>query len=308
LEVALENDKPSAALRANNNLVDFATLNDRYEEAREGVDRGLALARRVGNRRWEQIFLGYIYPLYCVGQWDEALAAMTQLPGEGVEPRLAFNQSYVSFGTTIHVHRGELEEAVALVERFEAFGRSADWQERAEYVCARAWLSLARGDPEGALASALPLLAEEEVGITYAHHALKEVLVVAIQAAIAAGDLDAADDHLSGIDGMTFGRRSQFLEAHRLRLGAQVAAARGAADLVEPSCKAAVGRFRELGLPFWLAVSLLEYGEWLAANGRPDEAATLLDEARSIFEPLKAAPWLERVGEATGKPAELLHS
>ena len=52
--------------------------------------------------------------------------------------------------------------------------------------------------------------------------------------------------------------------------------------------KAAAAGFREYDLRFWLAVTLLEHGE-LADD------APLLDEARGIFEELKATPWLERV-------------
>ena len=51
---------------------------------------------------------------------------------------------------------------------------------------------------------------------------------------------------------------------------------------------AAAKRFRELGVPFWLAVTLLEHGELTG-----DES--LLDEAREIFEELEARPWLERL-------------
>ena len=47
---------------------------------------------------------------------------------------------------------------------------------------------------------------------------------------------------------------------------------------------AAAGRFRELGIPFWLAVTLLEQGE---TEG--------VEEARAIFEQLGAAPWLARI-------------
>ena len=50
LEVALEHDKPSAALRAYYNLADTLCQADRYEEAVDAVRDGLALARRVGNR------------------------------------------------------------------------------------------------------------------------------------------------------------------------------------------------------------------------------------------------------------------
>ena len=54
---------------------------------------------------------------------------------------------------------------------------------------------------------------------------------------------------------------------------------------------AAADGFRTLGLPFWLAVTLLEHAELTA-----DRAS--LDEARSIFEELKATPWLERAAAA----------
>ena len=56
--------------------------------------------------------------------------------------------------------------------------------------------------------------------------------------------------------------------------------------------KAAAAGFREYGIRFWLAVTLLEQGE-LTGDG------ALLDEARGIFEELQATPWLERVGART---------
>ena len=58
LEVALENDKPTAALRAYFNLSDSLSNADRYEEAETTVRDGLAYARRIGNRYQELLFLG----------------------------------------------------------------------------------------------------------------------------------------------------------------------------------------------------------------------------------------------------------
>ena len=59
--------------------------------------------------------------------------------------------------------------------------------------------------------------------------------------------------------------------------------------------KAAAAGFREYDIPFWLAVTLLEHGE---LTGDP----ALLDEARGIFEELKATPRLERL-DRTGRRA-----
>ena len=39
-------------------------------------------------------------------------------------------------------------------------------------------------------------------------------------------------------------------------------------------------------------------------EGRFDEAQPLLDEARAIFERLRATPWLERVDRVERAPAE----
>jgi len=44
-------------------------------------------------------------------------------------------------------------------------------------------------------------------------------------------------------------------------------------------------------------VTQLEHGEWLAGQGRRDEAEPLLAEARETFERLEAAPWLERAAQ-----------
>jgi len=79
---------------------------------------------------------------------------------------------------------------------------------------------------------------------------------------------------------------------------------RGETDQVQPGFKAAVGSFREMALPFWLAVTLLDHGEWLTRQGRVPEAESLLAEARTTFEQLRAAPWLDRLARAAPVPQE----
>ena len=62
LELALEHDIPSAALRGYNNVADLEARSDRYEQAAAGYRDGLALARRVGSRQQEWMFLGADVP------------------------------------------------------------------------------------------------------------------------------------------------------------------------------------------------------------------------------------------------------
>jgi hypothetical protein len=87
------------------------------------------------------------------------------------------------------------------------------------------------------------------------------------------------------------GRRPPILEAHAYRF-------RGRLDGDAEGFVTAVSRFREIGIPFWLAVSLLEHGELTG-----DESS--LAEARGIFEGLRATPWLERLDAVAARPEEV---
>jgi hypothetical protein len=73
------------------------------------------------------------------------------------------------------------------------------------------------------------------------------------------------------------GLRPPYLSAQAQRLRARL-------DGDPAGLKAAAEALRELDIPFWRAVALLELGE------EPG-----LEEARETFARLEAAPWLERV-------------
>jgi hypothetical protein len=51
-------------------------------------------------------------------------------------------------------------------------------------------------------------------------------------------------------------------------------------------------------------MTLLEHGEWLTEQGRGVDAKPLIEEAREIFERLKARPWIERLEKAGPAAAE----
>jgi tetratricopeptide (TPR) repeat protein len=108
-----------------------------------------------------------------------------------------------------------------------------------------------------------------------------------MEAALALGDSDRAWELVRIIEALRPGDRPPLLEAHAHR-------ARARLDDDEAGFDAAESDFRRLEMAFYLAVTLLEHGEWLAGHGREDEAESLLAEAREIFERLGARPWLER--------------
>lgn len=94
-----------------------------------------------------------------------------------------------------------------------------------------------------------------------------------------------------------------FLPGNGSRLRALLDVARGEQGRVEPAFKAAAGAFREAGMAFWLAVTLVQHAEWLVVGERATEAEPLFEEAGGIFERLGARPWLERLGRPVGREA-----
>jgi tetratricopeptide (TPR) repeat protein len=174
---------------------------------------------------------------------------------------------------------------------------------RGGYRLAEAVVRRAEGRDEEALAAA-----EEAMDLQRAQanaSGLMESLVEAVEAALRLGRAETVRRLFAKVENLPPGEDSQLLHAHRRRLGARVAAGAGEARKAEQGFKRAAGAFRELAVPFWLGVTLLEHGEWLIAEGRAAEAEPLLDEAREIFERLEATPWLERCDAAEVTPATI---
>ena len=130
------------------------------------------------------------------------------------------------------------------------------------------------------------------------HELMQEVVVTNFEAAFALGDLGKVDELLGSLERERPSGVPPHLQAQSARFRARRAWLMGDAALVEPGFKAAAGMFREIGLPFPLAETLIEHGEWLVQQGRPTDAEPLLREAREIFERLKAKPWLDRLSKS----------
>ncbi|MEO8423489.1 MAG: adenylate/guanylate cyclase domain-containing protein [Actinomycetota bacterium] len=308
LDVALEHEIPSAALRAYFNLADAGIQADAYQEAADSVTKGLALARRAGNRYWEWQMLGQVYPFAALGRWDEVLAMAGALPPAAVEEsRLAAN-AFLAIVPFVHINRGDLAAATTSRAMFRDVEESADLQERAGNALGAAALARADGRYEEALASANEAFAIRGV-MGIGHEAIKDAFVEGIEAALALGRLPQAEEMLSIVESLPPGRQPQYVDAHARRFRSRMAMIDGdAAPSIEQGLKNAAGMFREMAVPFWMAVTLLEHGEWLIQQDREADAQPLLDEARTVFEHLAATPWLARVAHATGERAEAVSS
>jgi tetratricopeptide (TPR) repeat protein len=283
-------------LSIDHELLDYAAINyfilsdqsfrrDRYAEAIEYLEEALKLVRRLGDRPGEWGSLSErTYALYMLGRWDEAQAARAEFTPDQLRAG-GVMLSLLQSGVEIHLHRGELDEAREVFALFSGIEDSTDVQDRSMYFFARACLHRAEGRLREALADGEATI---EVGRTLAisFQGVKQAIVEALEAAFALDEPAKVEELLALIESIPAGTRPPFLDAHARRFRARLAG--GDREGYEQAAE----RFRELGLPFWLAVTLLEQGD-------PDG----LREAREIFERLGAAPWLERLAAAEGVEA-----
>jgi predicted ATPase/class 3 adenylate cyclase len=293
LDTALDNDKPSAALRASFNLVDCLCQANHFAEAAETVRAGLAQARRVGNRFWELSFLGQSYAFLSLGEWDEALSMFAELPeDEWAGSRQAYSASPLLLATVLG-NRGALDELHATLERFEEMDHSGDEQERSAYKTGMALYHLASGNHAQALAFA------EEAFAFHVHFGLgaehiKEAFAAAGEAALALDDQGKLTELLDLVASLPPGRANSFLLAQASRFRARLARAADPAES-DRLFRQSAAHFAEVSTPFPLAVVHTEHAELLVEEERIDEAQVLLDTARLTFERLGATPWLERL-------------
>jgi predicted ATPase/class 3 adenylate cyclase len=285
LKVALDNDLAAAALRGYNNLGAFLAVQDRYVEIYALTDPAIELARRVGDRGLERwLLLGKARVMTETGQWDESLEIVDELYRAGDLPATA--AALLLFSVPIYVHQGKLDIAREMLDTLSDVRHSEEVQARSGYAWAEAVLLRGEGDLEAALAAATrSVQSRHEIGIG----AVKGGLVEELEAAMLI-DTTKAEELLSYLEKLRPGETTPFLAAQAMRFRARLASAGDGQGFA-----AAAVAFRELSMPFWLAVTILEHAEWLSAHGRGSEATPLLAEAREIFDRLHARPWQERL-------------
>ena len=283
LEIALEHDLVEEANNAYFVLSDLSFHHDRYANALGYLQEAAELARKQGNRPGEwSVLAETTYALYMTGRWDEALAALEELSDEQAQSGGMF-LSLLSGPLEIHLQRGNLAEARRLYERFLSLEGSVDVQEHACYFGATAALARAEGRLVEALEAGRKATEPGET-LGLSHQAVEQGLVEALEASVALDQLETTRELLAMIEELPPGRRPPYLDGHGHRFRAML-------DGDPTEYEAAASRFRELGMPFWVAVTELEHAELL--DGDP-EADRLLDLARETFERLDARPWLER--------------
>jgi class 3 adenylate cyclase/predicted ATPase len=297
LALAEESSDDRGALRACMNLSYLLSLSGRSTEAVQVVERGIALARRRGERIWERnLTTNLVAELIRRGSWDDAERAFA----EAVELSSAANPVHAASALDIAdvaLRRGDDERVVELTRPFAVQPESANIQQRHNVVLARLLVATAEGRHGDVVTECLRGLRDTEVASL--PMAVEDLTDIGGEAAHAAGSAAALAEivALARTPGTTF----HVPAARKLLLHvARIAALEGAS---EPRWDEAVAALRG-GEPYWLGTALLEQAEWLLEHGRVEEAPRLLGEAREIFERLRAAPRLDRLAGVEARLAE----
>ena len=257
-------------------LSDQCFRRDAYLDALGYLDEALALSRKRGHRPYEWAVLAETtYAISMLGRWDEALSIGREFTQEQIDAG-GVVLSLLQSGVDVHIQRGELDEARRIFSMFSRLDGSSDVQDRAIFLASRTALHRAEGRLREALSDGEATI-ETARTLGIAFQAVKWGIVESLEAALALGESEKVEELLTTIESIPPGSRPPYLDAQARRFRARLAG--DAAGF-----RAAAARFRELGVPFWLGVTLLE------AREEPG-----LTEAREIFERLGAAPWLERV-------------
>ncbi len=282
LKMALEHDLAEDAGVSYFILSDQCFRRDTFDDALGYLDEALTLSRKRGNRPYEWATLAErTYPLSMLGRWDEALSISADFTQEQIDSG-GVVLSLLQSGIEINLQRGRLDEARRIFSMFSRIDGSTDVQDSSVFLASRAALHRAEGRLREALLDGQATI-ETARTLGIAFQAVKWGIVEALEAAFALGESATVEELLTTIESIPPGSRPPYLDAQALRFRARLSG--DAAGF-----RAAAARFRELKIPFWLGVTLLEAG---GESG--------LVEAREIFERLGATPWLERVSPAASE-------
>ena len=145
-----------------------------------------------------------------------------------------------------------------------------------------------------ALNSAMPLATGNPEQIV--NEDRREAYLEAGLAALALDDQGALETLITFVTDLSPVWRSPLLRAGMARFDGLLAARRGDTRRAEGQLSAAIRELRGIETPFVLAQVLLEHAELVGDAGESEEA-------RRIFERLRATPWLERCSRFAARAA-----
>ena len=272
LPMAEAHDLAATQLRALNNL--SAGLGDQDPRSSHEVARtGVEVARRLGDRGWMLSFLSGLLngALFTLGDWEEADRILAEI--DVGELPAALRAEFLENAAYLHALRGEIEQAEATLGTVAPILATLDNPRvpamkllDAAFVHALAG-RLTEAYEAGMAGAAMPV----EQGLHCAEWAT--------HAAFWLGDAQRARAALALFEARP--DRGRVVAARRQMLQAGVRALEGDRSGAIAGYREAIRSWRDMDLPFFLGLTLLEFAT-LVGPGEP-EARAAADEARAIW-------------------------
>ena len=253
----------------------------------------MAICRRLGDRYlMSGLAANLIQDLLLTGDWDEARRVYAdEMSDDAIEDRmLAWG------GSTLLAFSGDrprLDVALASIQR----GVSEDPQDLAASATALAASAALAADNAEALRHALHAL-EFSDALGLHSDTVRWAWPIAADAALELGDQAEVVRLLDWLDGHRPGHVPAVLRAEQQRIRARLLATDSDPSAGE-QFEAAVNNFRDLGLPYQLAICLLDTAEYRAATGDERQALQRATEAGAIAGELGARPLIDRAARLT---------
>ncbi|MGH3362822.1 MAG: hypothetical protein ACRDOM_10240, partial [Nocardioides sp.] len=283
--IARENHDSRQLSRALLNLNADLTQDDAKRAVQFGRE-ALSVARSVGDAPWTSVAACNVLLAQMVhGEWDEALEHDEEL----------FVHLEVPVRELVRCHillcRGEAWSPT------DSFWREGDEQDEgiaAFRTAVEARMALAQQDPR-AVSSALSALRTMHA-VTGVYDDFTVLFLIATDVAWEMGDRQALEEMMGLVDLRTRERLPRGLLAQHTRLRALLAAQDGEEpEQVERLFREALAHAQAWNSVPTSARTLADLGTWLARQGRADEGATSLAEAREAFERLGAVAWTDQL-------------
>jgi class 3 adenylate cyclase/tetratricopeptide (TPR) repeat protein len=279
-----ERYSPSDVPAALGNIAITLAALGRFEEAVTAGRQAMAAGERLASRVHHNLAaLQLARALFSLGKWDEAVATVEEVAAE-VAP--ANRGMVIGPPVLVAVHRGELEQARAVIEEFDA---DCDAAFESDY---RSLREVALAHLGGDHVEAKAVIDRAQSG-DYAEW--PTWLPLAIDLLTQMPDDERLRDAAAALRQELAPKTSPMVAAQLARLEALLAAHSGDAALAASQWSTAIETVSKAGMVFDAAALRLELFEHL-----PEHPGSLagLNTAVDTFTGLRAAPWLERARNA----------
>jgi tetratricopeptide (TPR) repeat protein len=265
----------------------FFEIGSDENRALEGMREGLALARRVGDRRMMLRFINNVgFTAFETGDWDGGLAELEEGLADDLDPR--DRVSLLGNALVVRAWRGEsIDDGLAELERL--IEGSSDPSLLTPLLDAQASAALAAGRHEEARHAW-----HRMIGIDSSQG--PQYLYQTARAALWDGDREGAEADLAALNAT--GVHGLVVEARRITIRAGLAALEGRSPEAVATYRDAIRSWRDLGVAVHGALTALDMAILLGPS--VPEVAPIAAAAREFFVRVGARPFIDRLDAALG--------